>query len=97
MIIKYEDFIDNKVTNLNSYLGFPVRIEASVPDKFERVTRSKSYDNWRRWFTTNDVTCFKPEMEESLQQLGYDADDWRLNGLDSLPAIEGSEYMKKYI
>lgn len=94
-ILKYEDFVTNKVTGLNAYLGFPINLEASVPGQLKRVERSKKFDNWRRWFTENDVQHLKPQLDNYLACLNYDPDDWTLAANPQLSPSEGSEYMTK--
>lgn len=95
LVLKYEDFVDGRTTPLNQYLGFSIDEAASVPTGLKRVERTKKYGNWRRWFNQADVARFQPELNDALRQLGYDATDWQLETLDSLPVKEGSEYMKK--
>ncbi|MEJ2750679.1 MAG: hypothetical protein P8183_22650, partial [Anaerolineae bacterium] len=94
-VLKYEDFVDGRTTSLNQYLGFSIDEAASVPADLKRVERTKKYGNWRRWFNQKDVVRFQRELNGPLRQLGYDAADWELESLDSLPPAEGSEYMKK--
>ncbi len=94
-ILKYEDFVTNNVVGLNDYLGFPISLEASVPGQLKRVERSKKFDNWRRWFTENDVQQLKPQLDEYLACLRYDPEDWTLAANPTLSPAEGSEYMTK--
>jgi len=97
LVLHYEDFIDNKVDDLNTFLGFNVNTKASVDPKITRVERSKAYGNWRRWFTEDDVKLLKPLFDDKLVLLNYDEKDWNLEKTTSLPKSEGSSYMKKLI
>ncbi len=94
-VLKYEDFIDEKLDDLNNYLDLIVTSESSVPSELNRVERSKKHGNWRNWFTEEDVHYYKPLLADKLAALGYDPDDWTLNQVDTLPASEGSAYMKR--
>jgi len=94
-IFKYEDLVDNNFTGLNEYLGFSIDDEAEVPEKFNRVRRSKTYGNWRDWFTEEDVEFYKPLFNEYMQLMNYDTDDWELNDKPVLSPALGSIYMEK--
>lgn len=94
-ILRYEDLMDDKVTELNDYLGFEISATREVDPKFKRVARSRGYGDWRRWFTPDDVPVFRAIYSDLLEGLGYDVDDWQLEAMDSLPAAQGSEYMTK--
>lgn len=94
-VIKYEDLMDGKVEELEAYLGFQINHSHSSDQRFSHVARSKKHGNWRRWFNADDVEFYKPVFTEYLEKNGYDASDWDLTKVDSLPASEGSEYMKK--
>lgn len=91
--LRYEDFIIGNVEKLESYLGTTLDMGASVKSHASRVSRSNSTDNWRRWFTPEDVTFYKPLLSPYLKSLGYDSEDWDLTPCERLLAKEGSEYM----
>ena len=94
-VFHYEDMINNRMDDLNRYLGFTVSNEVEIDNARKRIVRSKAYDNWRRWFTGEDVKFFKPLLSEYLATMGYDSDDWNLVEVNRLPAVEGSEYMQR--
>jgi hypothetical protein len=94
-IVKYEDLVDNKLDQLNDYLNFKIDKDANVPEKLNRVVRSKQYGNWREWFTIEDVQKFKPLFNPILDALGYDTADWGIKQIDTLDSKKGSEYMSK--
>ena len=94
-VIRYEDFVDGNVEGLEEYLGFPIKRNVGVSDAHKRVVRSKSYGNWRRWFTADDVGYLKPAFHRYLEFAGYDIKDWNLDPVANLPKAEGSDYMKK--
>lgn len=95
--LRYEDFLTGNTHELEKYLGFKVNTQAEVDPKYARVARSKGYDNWRKWFTPEDVAFFRPLFTASLEALGYDSSDWELAHPDSLPAEEGSAYVARLV
>jgi hypothetical protein len=94
-MLYYESFMDDRYRELEEYLGFQIDPGAEVHQDVQRVSRSKRYDNWRRWFTAEDVEFFKPLLTDYMQAFGYDTEDWELEPVDSLPAALGSAYMER--
>ncbi|GJL81055.1 MAG: hypothetical protein DHS20C01_06890 [marine bacterium B5-7] len=94
-VLRYEDFVDERFGELNQYLGLSLEGDTEVADEHRRVVRTRGYDNWRRWFTDEDIKFFRPILSEYLNTMGYDANDWALESPDRLPAAQGSEYMEK--
>ena len=96
LLLKYEDFVDNKLESLNEYLELEINENIEVPNhRLMRVARTKKYGNWRNWFTPEDVAFYKPMLSDYLAFFGYDPDDWELNNPEKLSSKEGSEYMKR--
>lgn len=93
-IIRYEDMVDNKLEDLNEYLGLKVNNIGEVPEK--RVMRTKSYNNWKNWFTDEDVDYFKDFFKPFMQNFGY-KNDWSLNAHPSIDPNEGSGYLERII
>lgn len=93
-IYKYEDLVDRNLEGLSNYLQITLKDNVSVPSKFSRVVRSKSYSNWKDWFTQEDVDFYKPLMRVYLDLIGYDSDDWNLNPDQKLKPNIGSQYMR---
>ena len=94
-ILKYESFIDNEVSDLNTYLGFNINTNSEVRSHVKRVSRSNTYDNWRKWFTNSDIQLLNEKFKPILVSMGYDENDWRLIPPQSLDPKIGSEYMHK--
>ena len=94
-LIRYEDLVDNCLVPLESYLGFQLDRQAELGDDLRRIARSKSYGNWRRWFSEEDVRYYQPVLNDFLEIAGYNKDDWRLEENPVLSAEEGSNYMRK--
>jgi hypothetical protein len=65
-----------------------------IPEK--RVIRSKSYGNWKDWFTPSDVDFFRPLVIEYMQMFGYH-DTWELNSNPYIDPSINSQYVMKLI
>jgi hypothetical protein len=89
-VYKYEDYIDGHLEKLNKYLGLKVDKVGNVPEK--RVIRSKSYGNWKDWFTPSDVEFFRPMVKDYMQMFGY-RDDWELNSKPVIDPAINSNYV----
>ena len=94
-LLKYESFIDGDISKTNDYLGFKIDTSAEVNTNVNRVSRSKSYGNWRLWFNESEIPQLKEIFNPALEQLGYDTEDWALENPKQLDASTGSEYMYK--
>jgi len=88
-ITRQDTSVVDEVTGLNTAQAF------KLPDDLKRVARSKSSENWRYWFTPQDVEFFKPVFAEYLNRAGYDADDWKLQPVSQIDSGEASEYMAR--
>jgi hypothetical protein len=96
--IKYEDYVDGKTEALEEYLGFKLSENRDIPDEHKRVARSKTYGEWKNWFTYSDITSFKPQMNKFMEKFGYNNDwlsDWE-EELNDKPVIN-PEYSSKYV
>lgn len=93
---KYEDWIDNKLGPLEAHLGKSLAgASRKVNPRFNKVVRTKSYDNWRRWFTPADVEYFKPIFEPYMKYAGYDFADWNLSPKPIIKPDECSAYVRR--
>lgn len=94
-LFTFEDMVAGKFESLNSYLGFEVQADATVPSTSgkAKVIRKKSTGDWRHWFTAEDVAVFKPAFTPYMELIGYDCNDWSPN---PHPVIE-SEYASVYM
>ena len=93
LIFKYEDLVEGNFSALNEYLGMTVS-DGEVSESFSRVARSKKADNWRQWFTEEDVDYLKPVFTPFLRDMGYNEEDWALCHPTTLDPKQGSEYLK---
>ena len=93
-LIRYEDMVDDKLEDLNEYLGLKVKSIEEVPEK--RVMRTKSYNNWKNWFTDEDADYFKGFFKPYMENFGY-KNDWALNSHPSIDPNESSGYLERII
>lgn len=94
-LLKYENFMDGLIEELNTYLGFEIDTTAEVSQSLNRVKRSSSYGNWRSWFTSGEIELMKEVFNPILEELNYDSTDWELNDNPNLDPEKGSLYMTK--
>jgi hypothetical protein len=93
-VYKYEDYIDGNLKHLNKYLGLEVKKVVDVPEK--RVVRSKTYGNWKDWFTKADVDYYHEIFHDYMETFGYD-DDWELNPSPYIDPQLSSGYVSSLI
>lgn len=71
-VIRYEDFIDGRTEALDAVLGGSISPKVDVPGRVARVARTKSYGEWRAWFTQQDAARFGAGVEPFAATFGYD-------------------------
>jgi len=94
-VFKYEDMVDKKFEGLNGYLGFKVPEDMAVGKLTKKVARTKSKENWRHWFTQEDVELFRPVYTPYMDLIGYDSNDWQLSPRQVIEPEYASIYMKR--
>ena len=98
LLFKYEDFVVGKFSPLEKYLCLTISSGVvDLPDNFKRVKRTLSYDNWRNWFTAEDVEEYKPLLSPWLENYGYDPDDWTLNEVPNIEREHCSGYFMRLV
>jgi hypothetical protein len=95
-VLKYEDFVDKKLDDLEEYLQLKITWTDEVPREHKRVVRTKSHGGWRDWYTESDVEHFKPVFQDYLDLFGY-GDDWQLNENPHIDPGTSSKYVEKII
>ena len=83
-LARYEPFVDGETSALSEYLEMPVSPDVEVDEKWRRVTRSKGYGDWKRWFLESDLRFVRSQAGDFFARFGYD-EDW---DLDAEPVIE---------
>jgi len=94
MVFRYEDFVSGKTTALAKYLGVELSSDRDVGGKYSQTYRSGSFNNWKRYFTPEDVSFFEKHAEY-LKMLGYE--DWELTPPRSIPEQELSGYVARLL
>lgn len=70
--LRYEDFAQNRLRDLSDYLGLNLQPDVVVDPVYIHVERTRSFGNWKDWFTEEDVRMFRPVLEPYLRRHGYD-------------------------
>jgi len=70
-LLRYEDFVDNKLKFVEQYLNLNLHNDAQVPEIYHRVSRSKAYGDWRNWLNQQDLDYINSEWGDTIQALGY--------------------------
>lgn len=94
-VIKYEDFVDNKLEDLEQYLGFKLVADPVLPENLKRVERAKYYGDWKNWFKEEDLNWFKEQIGATMAQVGYT--DWKLNDHKIIRKEHCSEYVARIV
>ncbi|MEA2986864.1 MAG: hypothetical protein QOD94_3118 [Alphaproteobacteria bacterium] len=71
-VLRYEDFVDGRLDELNRYNGFEVPSDPDISDRRQKVLRSKAYGDWHKWFLPEDVEYFKGIYRNYLNRFRYD-------------------------
>jgi tetratricopeptide (TPR) repeat protein len=72
-VLKYEDFIDSNLQALSEYLNIKMnQAEVEVPQQYQRVNRTKGYDDWKNWLTLSDLKQLQRDFSEICETLQYD-------------------------
>lgn len=91
LLLRYEDFITENTQGLAQYLNLELSKERDVGASYKQTYRTGSCNNWKRYFTEEDITYFK-QFSDTFSLLGYD--DWELAPADHIPERELSGYVR---
>ncbi len=73
--LSYEALIDGVATQeLGEYLNLALQNDVTVASDYARVSRSKSYGEWKHWLTAEDQAWVNAHWGEHLRKLGYSLD-----------------------
>ncbi|MCS5596634.1 MAG: sulfotransferase domain-containing protein [Pseudomonadota bacterium] len=104
-ILRYEDYVDGELDALSDYLGLSITGDAdvstlkeqhSIKKSVRNIARSKTYGNWKNWFTAEDVDAFRPLFQPLMDQAGY-SDDWALSPNPTIDAEKSSAYVTRIV
>lgn len=93
-IIRYEDFIQYKIGSMESYLGFTLSSSRDV-GYLKRTHRSGNYNNWKTFFTDEDIQFFRLHLEKEMISVGYT--DFELTPVKTLNKQHYSVYLNNLI
>jgi len=97
VVYTYEDFIAGRYAAIEGYLDIALPGgEADVTAQYEHVARTKTANDWKNWFTADDVAYFRPRVAAFMRAYGY-ADDWTLAAEPHISAAHGSEFVRRSI
>ncbi len=93
-LLRYEDFVDNKLSSTEQYLALDLHNNAQVPEIYHRVARSRAYGDWENWLNEQDLSYANKTWGETIQSLGYSlqADGKQL----SIPASTSVDYVRQF-
>lgn len=94
-LLRYEDFVDERIEALSAYLGFHVDAQVDVDPKWRRVTRTKSHGNWKHWFTTADDNLARTAFADYLDTFRYD--DWDKPPIQIIDPEHSSKYVERVV
>jgi hypothetical protein len=92
--VQYENFIKGETAQLEEYLEFPLNNIRNVGE-LSHTTRSKTYNNWKTFFTEEDVEYFRKIISNNTAV--RQSEDWELTPCENLPSEYFSEYVKRII
>ncbi len=93
-ILRYEDFIQYNIGSLERYLGFPLLGSRDV-GHLKRTHRSGDYNNWKTFFTDQDIEFFRQHLEKEMANVGYT--DFGLSPVNKLNEQHFSIYLNNLI
>ncbi len=93
-IVEYENFINDKIDELEKYLGFSLNGSQDVGE-LSYTARSKTFNNWKTFFTKKDVEFFQKIINKN--SVIRENNDWELIPCDSLAPIHFSKYIQRIL
>ena len=93
-LLRYEDFVDNKLLSTEQYLTLDLHNDAQVPAAYHRVARSKAYGDWKNWLNEQDLGYINKAWGDTIQSLGYPLQNDRK--LLSIPASTSVDYVRQF-
>jgi hypothetical protein len=97
VVCKYEDFIAGRYGTIEDYLDIAMPSgEAAVTAQYEHVVRAKMANDWKNWFTAEDVAYFRPRLAAFMRAYAY-PDNWALAAEPHISPAHGSEFVRRSI
>ena len=95
-LVKYEDFIDENLRELEHQLNVKINSQIQVATQFSRVKRSSKYGDWQTWFTKRDVDFFNPYYFNSLEKFSY-SNNFESSGKKNISREQSLDYYLKLV
>jgi hypothetical protein len=97
-VLKYEDFANGNITDLERYLGVSVgsASDTNLPVNVSYVSRSRRSDNWRGWMTAKDMDELAPLFAEFHNAFGYRFDEQLLATME-IDRSEAEDYIWRIV
>lgn len=89
---RYEQLINQQYVELESYLGFSLVKEPQIPNRHSYAKRAAVQEQWKHWFTDEDVVFFEPLLSSWLRRFDY-VDEWALHRHQRIKSIHCSEFV----
>ena len=93
-IVRYEDIVDNRLTDLAQYLNLNTIHPAEVDDSVRRVRRTRAYGEWKQWFTPEDLLEFEIKLGPVLTRYGYSPSP--LPDIQQIPLETSLHYIRQF-
>jgi hypothetical protein len=94
--IKYEDFVDGRIQEMEDYLGIPLLGSAEVSEEHDHVPRTQRYGDWKNWLVERDVEHFRPVFDAYIRRYGYST-DWSVNDRPVVRPEFCSQYVERLV
>jgi hypothetical protein len=96
-VYTYEDFIAGRCAAIENYLDITLASgEVDVTSQYGHVVRTKTTNDWRNWFTADDLAYFHLRLAVFMRAYGY-ADNWALAAEPHISPAHGSEFVRRSI
>lgn len=94
-LMYYEDMVTGNLQKLSSYLNLQAQ-PVEMPERWQRVSRSKRSGDWRHWLTNNDVNNLAPHLSPILKKMSYE-NDWQLAEPQEILAEHCQDYVLRLV
>ena len=95
-VYQYEDFLRDKMSGLDDFLGMALPGLPEVVQEYSRVTRRKSPGDWANWFLKVDIDYFRPIFTPYMTKYGY-SDEWKPKDRPLIRRAHSIEYVARLV
>ena len=94
LIVRYEDLVEDTLSEMDQYLGLSSKGEAIVPEVHSHVPRTKNYGNWRHWFVKEDCDFFRSLFQPYIKHYSYPS-TWEISENPVINPEHCSAYIRR--